>query len=98
VIFKPQNSPFNITIGSSTQNPTFYLDDIRIMPFNATIKTYVYDPRKLRIVAELDENNYATFYNYDEEGTLVQVKKETERGIMTLKTTRQNIVINHYLP
>ena len=46
-------------------------------------------------MAELDENNYATFYNYDEEGILVQVKKETERGIMTIKTTRQNLKKNN---
>lgn len=98
VIFKPQNISFKITVGSSTPNATFYLDDIRLMPFNASMKTYVYDPRKLRTVAELDENNYATFYNYDEEGTLVQVKKETERGIMTIKTTRQHIMKNKYLP
>lgn len=72
-----------------------YVDDIRIAPANATIKSYVYDPQNYRLVAELDENNYATFYNYDEEGILVQVKKETERGVMTIKTTRQNLKKQH---
>ena len=38
--------------------------------------------------------HFATYYNYDEEGTLVQIKKETERGIMTVKTTRQHIKTN----
>lgn len=69
----------------------YYLDDFRIFPFNANMKTYVYHPQNYRLLAELDENNYATLYNYDEEGILVQVKKETERGIMTLQTTRQHL-------
>lgn len=72
----------------------FYVDDIRITPADATCKTYVYSSQNYRLLAELDENNFATFYNYDEEGVLVQVKKETERGIMTVKTTRQHIKTN----
>jgi hypothetical protein len=39
-------------------------------------------------MAEIDENGFATFYEYDDEGLLVRVKKETEKGIMTLKETR----------
>ncbi len=65
-----------------------YVDDIRIHPFNANMKTYVYDPVTLRLAAELDENNYASFYEYDEEGQLVRVKKETVQGIKTIKETR----------
>lgn len=72
----------------------FYVDDIRIAPADAICKTYVYNPQNYRLLAELDENNFATYYNYDEEGVLVQVKKETERGIMTVKTTRQHIKTN----
>ena len=52
------------------------------------MKSYVYDPRSMRLMSELDANNYATFYEYDDEGKLVRVKKETERGVMTLKETR----------
>jgi hypothetical protein len=65
-----------------------YWDDIRIQPFNSNMKTYTYDPRTLRLAAELDENNYATFYEYDEEGQLVRVKKETSQGIKTINETR----------
>jgi len=68
-----------------------YFDDIRIFPVNGSIKTYVYDPENLRFVAELDENNYATFYEYDQEGKLNRLKKETERGIVTLKESRSNM-------
>jgi hypothetical protein len=52
------------------------------------MKSYVYDPVSLRVVAELDANNYATFYEYDEEGTPVRTKAETQRGIQTIKETR----------
>ncbi|MCD6067122.1 MAG: hypothetical protein K0S33_1948 [Bacteroidetes bacterium] len=68
-----------------------YLDDVRIQPFNSSMETFVYDPVKLWTTATLDNRNYATFYNYDEEGNLVQVKKETERGIMTIQQGRKNI-------
>jgi hypothetical protein len=52
----------------------------------------VYSPVNLRLMAELDENNYATFYEYDDEGTLIRLKKETERGIKTIKETRSALL------
>lgn len=53
------------------------------------MKGYVYNKQQ-KLVAELDENNYATFYEYDEEGNLIRVKKETERGIITVKEVRSS--------
>ncbi len=73
---------------SNDSTQKVYFDDIRIHPFNANMKSYVYDARSLRLSAELDENNYASFYEYDEEGQLVRVKKETVQGIKTIKETR----------
>ena len=67
-----------------------YFDDIRVHPFDASMASYVFDPKTLRMVAELDDRNYATFYEYDEEGALIRVKKETERGIMTIQEHRNN--------
>jgi len=78
----------SFSFGASTNGS---IDDLRIQPFSSTLVTYVYDPRTLWLMAELDNRNYATFYNYDEEGTLVQVKKETVNGISTIKSSRQNI-------
>lgn len=72
----------------ATGDATVYFDDIRIHPYNANMKSYVYDPQSMRLMAELDENNYATFYEYDDDGTLTRVKKETERGVKTIKETR----------
>jgi hypothetical protein len=67
------------------------IDDLRIHPFDAQMKSFVYDPRSTRLMAELDENNFSTFYEYDDEGVLIRVKKETERGIMTIKETRSSM-------
>lgn len=60
--------------------PGIYIDDLRIHPKDSQMKTYAYDDRSMRLMAELDENCMATFYEYDDEGLLVRVKKETERG------------------
>jgi PA14 domain len=70
---------------------TLYFDDIRIHPFNANLKSFVYHSSNLRLMAELDENNYATFYEYDDDGTLTRVKKETINGIKTITETRSAI-------
>ncbi|MCX6317419.1 MAG: PA14 domain-containing protein [Bacteroidetes bacterium] len=68
-----------------------YWDDIRIHPFNSNMKSFVYDPVTLRLVADQDENNYSSFYEYDDDGTLIRVKKETERGVKTISETRSSL-------
>lgn len=64
-----------------------YFDDIRIHPTDANMKSYVYNTQ-LKLTSELDESNYATFYDYDDEGNLIRVRKETERGIITIKENK----------
>jgi hypothetical protein len=76
----------------ATGSSAVYFDDIRFHPFNANMKSFVYHPVNLRLMAEMDENNYATFYEYDDDGTLIRVKKETERGIKTIKETRSALL------
>ncbi|MPT34482.1 MAG: hypothetical protein E2604_05195 [Flavobacterium sp.] len=56
------------------------------------MKSFVYDEQTQRLMAELDENNYATFYEYDLEGGLIRVKKETEKGVFTIQETRSNSI------
>lgn len=70
---------------------TYYFDDIRIFPTLSNVSTSVYDATNFRISAVLDANNFATFYNYDEEGKLFMVKKETIDGIKTIKEERGHI-------
>lgn len=81
---------FDVIIANTAGTDAFF-DDIRIHPFEANMKSFVYDNKKLRLMASLDENNYATFFEYDEEGNLVRTKRETERGIITINENRQNI-------
>jgi hypothetical protein len=68
-----------------------YFDDIRIHPYDANMKSFAYDYKSSRLMAELDENNYATFFEYNDEGQLLRNKKETEKGIVTLKETRSRV-------
>lgn len=87
--------PLNVTeMNVYLESPTVsaFFDDLRMHPYNSNMKSFVYDPVNIRLMAELDENNYATFYEYDDDGTLVRVKKETERGVKTIKETRSALL------
>jgi hypothetical protein len=77
-----------LTLNSGDVNQIAYFDDIRMHPFDANAKNYVYDEQQ-RIAAILDENNYATFYYYDHKGELAIMKRETEKGIVTITETRK---------
>ncbi len=78
---------------NDSANIPVYFDDIRVHPINGSMKSFVYDPITYRLMAELDENNYSTYYEYDNEGGLVRVKKETSKGIKTIQETRSGTVI-----
>jgi hypothetical protein len=84
--------PSNVSIVqinlNNTSNVPVFFDDIRVHPYNANMKTYVYHSSNLRLMAELDENNFSSFYEYDDDGTLTRVKKETQLGIKTITETR----------
>ncbi len=84
----------SITITGATDTDG-WVDDLRIHPFKSNMISYVYNYRSLRVMAELDENNYATFYEYDLEGALLRVKKETIKGIATLHETRSHSKANN---
>lgn len=91
----PENTK---TIGIELENKSngipAYFDDIRIHPLDGSVKTFVYDSETFKLMSELDENNYSTFYEYDNEGGLVRVKKETARGVKTIQETRSGNVID----
>ena len=73
-----------------------FYDDFRIHPYESNMNTYVYDRFSNRLTAKLDENNYATFYDYDEEGLPSRVRRETAAGIITISESRQ--ANNRHLP
>lgn len=70
-----------------------YYDDLRVYPSASNVKTYVYHPFKTYLMAILDENNYATFYEYDNTNQLVRLKKETEKGVITTTENIKNIIM-----
>ena len=71
-------------------NPGTY-DDLRILPIEANMKCFVYHPTSRKLAATLDENHMASLFEYDAEGKLVRIKKETERGILTIKESRSGV-------
>ena len=77
-------------VNDNTDGTDAFFDDIRVFPYNGTMKSFVYDKDTQRLMAELDENNYATYYEYDQEGGLIRVKKETEKGVYTIQETRSS--------
>lgn len=86
-----QGSNQQISLQFSPNLKSFYLDDIRIFPENGSFQSYVYDPSNYRLKAILDQNNYATYYQYDDEGNLFSIKKETVEGIKTIQATQNYI-------
>ena len=64
---------------------TDYYDDLRLLPLNGVMQSNVYRLPDLKLSAVLDNNNYASFYYYDQEGHLFLVKKETEKGVKTIQ-------------
>lgn len=94
--FKIPAATITMAIELENMSPSIpvYFDDIRIHPLQGSVKSFVYDPVTFKLMSELDENNYSTFYEYDNEGGLVRVKKETAKGIKTIQETRSGSVIN----
>ncbi len=88
-VFLPLAKEVLIGDGNNAQYALY--DDLRIQPRDAEMNTYVYNNENQRLEAELDENNYATFYYYDGEGQLFLVKRETEKGIITVQESRSSI-------
>ncbi|GAB1449450.1 hypothetical protein MASR2M44_24790 [Bacteroidota bacterium] len=69
-----------------------YFDDLRIHPVAAAMKSYVYNNLQ-QVVAELDENNFASCYVYNKHSELISVRKETSKGFSTVIESRK--AVNH---
>ena len=67
---------------------TAYFDDVRVVPLEASLESFVYDPRTMRLSARLDDNNHATLFSYGPAGELILVRRETELGIVTVEEDR----------
>lgn len=72
---------------------TAYFDDIRVHPYDSEMEAQVIDADQQRPVASLDNRNFATIYQYDEEGNMIRTIKETERGKQTIQENRTGVRI-----
>jgi hypothetical protein len=68
-----------------------WFDDVRVSPEDAMFETHVYSPDSHRLLATLNENNFATFFSYDEDGSLYLVRRETVRGILSVQEGRTHL-------
>ena len=65
------------------------IDDFRLQPYDAEAICYVYDHAQ-RLVAVMDDQHFASLYQYNAEGALVRKLKETTRGVKTISETQYN--------
>jgi hypothetical protein len=85
---------FNLSINFnqlSVKEPEVYIDDILFKPLDAKVTTYVYDPDNFRLLTQFDDQHFGTYYQCNDEGKLVRISKETERGMKMIKETQYNI-------
>ncbi|MES2332474.1 MAG: hypothetical protein V4539_22905 [Bacteroidota bacterium] len=84
----------NISVNLKKGSALTFFDDIRIFPADGNMVSYVYDDVNLRLTYSLDENNYFTKNEYNNQGELMRVKKETEKGIITIKESSSSLKKN----
>jgi hypothetical protein len=72
---KPHSMNVFVLNTSTTSNA--YFDDFAVHPVDAPITGNVYDERTGRLIASLDDENYASYFNYDEAGRIISTYKET---------------------
>ena len=67
-----------------------YIDDFRLQPRYSESMGYVYDTSNYRLLAMIDDQNFALLYQYNPEGKLIRKLKETERGVKVLSEGQYN--------
>lgn len=80
-----------IKLKSGTNGEIRYIDDLKLTPLSSNSSCFVYNHKNLKLMSELDENHFSTYYDYDESGNLIRLRKETEKGIITLKEINSNL-------
>lgn len=58
-----------------------YFDDLSFHPKDAIMSGNVYNAKNGLLIAQLDNENFATLYNYDNSGRVISVYKEYSGGI-----------------
>ena len=66
------------------------IDDVRIQPLKSEMICYVYDPDNHRYIAQFDDQHFGIYYQYNSEGKLIRIRRETERGMKIVEETQYN--------
>lgn len=88
--FNPAQFKISYSIENANALKDYYIDDLRIQPMDSELVGYVYDYKNFRLLATLDDQNFAMLYQYSEEGKLTRKLVETMRGIKTIADGYQN--------
>jgi hypothetical protein len=74
--------------GSDNPGTVAYFDDVRVLQEDGSLETFVYDMASAQMTAQLDENNFATFYGHAPVGRVELIRRETVMGILTQRENR----------
>jgi hypothetical protein len=90
--FVPESaSKVKFSFSNNSDSPnSVYVDDLRIIPVNSEAKSFAVDAVTRKPIAEFDSENNGTYFIYNTDGTLIQTKKETSKGVRTLTVTTGN--------
>jgi len=83
------------TQADGTALSSLIIDDVRIQPVNAEMKTYVYDNKSFKLLATFGSEHFGAFYQYNDEGDLTRTLIETERGMKTIQENQGNTPQSH---
>ncbi len=87
--YNPSNTDV-YTMRIKPVNKDVFIDDIRYQPMESTMKAYVYDARRKRLLAELNDDHMPIKYVYNKEGKLVRRIVWTEKGAKVIEEKYKN--------
>jgi YD repeat-containing protein len=74
---------------------TAWYDDLMVRPVDAPITGTVYDPKTARVIATLDNENFASWFEYDAAGRVTATYVETRLGVKKTSETQYNFSRNN---
>lgn len=77
------------TVFVETTGGEIYIDDFRVHPFEASVNSYTYD-KSGNVTAIINNDNFATKYEYDAAGRLIATFRETINGFVKTSTNKYN--------
>lgn len=96
--YEPMNGPGGLNdlrvflMNPSGATTDTYFDDLCIKPLDSDMQNLVYDKKTNQVVSTLDNENFATYIEYDAEGRPVESKIETTSGIKKVSKTEYHFV------